>query len=74
MVSLDVMLLEKGRYNRDLTRPGADETLGYFSFSYLENREVFYPANSREATSGNASAVRRLEVFSLDFDEIKSKT
>ena len=41
LVSLDVMLLEKGWSNRDLNRLGADKTLGYFSFSYLDNREVF---------------------------------
>ena len=36
MVLLDVTLLEKGRYNRDLNRLGADKTLGYFSFLYLD--------------------------------------
>ena len=41
LVLLDVTLLEKGRYNRDLNRLGADKTLGYFSFLYLDNREFF---------------------------------
>ena len=41
LVLLDVTLLEKGRYHRDLNRLGADKTLGYFSFLYLDNREFF---------------------------------
>ena len=41
LVLLDVTLLEKRRYNRDLNRLGADKTLGYFSFLYLDNREFF---------------------------------
>ena len=49
LVLLDVTLLEKRRYNRDLNRLGADKTLGYFSFLYREffisgiffNREFF---------------------------------
>ena len=41
LVLLDVTLLEKGRYNRDLNRLGADKTLGHFSFLYLDNRKFF---------------------------------